>query len=404
MNRIRSGGEVSEKQKQLREVEGDILQIKNEHQASNHDKVNAMRKELYQVKGQVDSVKYEIDRKKNQRQRNSELIADYEKRADQLRSEWHKVNEKEFEDSHEKDCPTCGQSLPEEQLKEAHEKAKANFNLQKAEALEGIVAQGKSLKAKSETLVAENDKLQDEALQKEKKLSELQEQITALDSEIKALEEKTSDITENSGYRTKVEQAKNIEKSIEALRSSVDESASKVKDQITNLKAEKDKLELDLSKFNQENLAQKRMQELADQEKKLAAEFEQLEQQLYLTEEFIRTKVNLLEEKINSKFQYAQFKLFDTQINDGLKETCETLYKGVPYSGGLNNAARINVGLDIINTLSEHYGFSAPIFVDNSEAVTRLIDTKAQVISLIVSEEDKALRVEQAERTAQEAI
>ncbi|WP_269757882.1 hypothetical protein [Thalassobacillus sp. C254] len=260
------------------------------------------------------------------------------------------------------------------------------------------------MKAKSETLVAENDKLQDEALQKEKKLSELQEQITALDSEIKALEEKTSDITENSGYRTKVEQAKNIEKSIEALRSSVDESASKVKDQITNLKAEKDKLELDLSKFNQENLAQKRMQELADQEKKLAAEFEQLEQQLYLTEEFIRTKVNLLEEKINSKFQYAQFKLFDTQINDGLKETCETLYKGVPYSGGLNNAARINVGLDIINTLSEHYGFSAPIFVDNSEAVTRLIDTKAQVISLIVSEEDKALRVEQAERTAQEAI
>jgi hypothetical protein len=59
-------------------------------------------------------------------------------------------------------------------------------------------------------------------------------------------------------------------------------------------------------------------------------------------------------------------------------------YNGVPYEGGLNNAARINVGLDIINTLGQHYGFSAPIFVDNAEAVTQLIDTDSQVIRLVV--------------------
>ncbi|MFP3381455.1 hypothetical protein SB767_34615, partial [Bacillus sp. SIMBA_069] len=53
-----------------------------------------------------------------------------------------------------------------------------------------------------------------------------------------------------------------------------------------------------------------------------------------------------------------------------------------------------NVGLDIINTLSEHYGITAPIFVDNAEAVTKMIDTSTQVISLIVSEKDKQLRVE----------
>ncbi|WP_205419685.1 hypothetical protein, partial [Klebsiella pneumoniae] len=70
----------------------------------------------------------------------------------------------------------------------------------------------------------------------------------------------------------------------------------------------------------------------------------------------------------------------------------ETIYEGVPYSSGLNNAAKINVGLDIINTLSEHYGFYAPIFVDNAEAVTKLIDTKSQTISLVVSEKDKQLR------------
>lgn len=47
--------------------------------------------------------------------------------------------------------------------------------------------------------------------------------------------------------------------------------------------------------------------------------------------------------------------MFAEQINGGLQEVCETTYKGVPFSS-LNNAARINVGIDIINTLSTHYG------------------------------------------------
>ena len=101
-----------------------------------------------------------------------------------------------------------------------------------------------------------------------------------------------------------------------------------------------------------------------------------------------------MEEKINSKFKLARFKLFDVQVNGGIAETCETTYQGVPYSSGLNNAARINVGLDIINTLAEHYRFDAPIFVDNAEAVTHLIPTRGQIIRLVVSENDKDLRVE----------
>src|SRR5699024_7587212 len=98
--------------------------------------------------------------------------------------------------------------------------------------------------------------------------------------------------------------------------------------------------------------------------------------------------------KINSKFRYARFNLFKTNINGGLEEICETTYEGVPYSSGLNNAARINAGLDIINTLSQHYGVQAPIFVDNAESVTQLIDIDSQVISLVVSEADKQLRIE----------
>jgi len=58
-------------------------------------------------------------------------------------------------------------------------------------------------------------------------------------------------------------------------------------------------------------------------------------------------------------------------VNGGISETCVTLYKGVPYPD-LNGAAKINIGLDIINTLSEHYGLSAPIFIDERESIVKL--------------------------------
>src|SRR5690606_571202 len=136
-----------------------------------------------------------------------------------------------------------------------------------------------------------------------------------------------------------------------------------------------------------------RIEELREQEKVLAVEFERLERELFLLDEFTRAKVDLLENRINSKFRLARFKLFKEQLNGGLEETCEVMVEGVPYNS-LNNAARHNVGLDIIATLSEHYGIAAPIFLDNAESITRPLETPGQQIRLIVSANDKTLRVE----------
>ena len=135
-----------------------------------------------------------------------------------------------------------------------------------------------------------------------------------------------------------------------------------------------------------------RITELKGQERKLSAEYEKLEKELYLTEQFIRTKVAMLEDKINSKFKIAQWKLFDEQINEGLKECCVVTVDGVPYPS-MNNAARIQSGIDIIKTLSEHYDKILPIWLDNAEAVTNIPDTKAQQIRLVVSLKDKTLRI-----------
>ena len=102
--------------------------------------------------------------------------------------------------------------------------------------------------------------------------------------------------------------------------------------------------------------------------------------------------MDMLSDTINSKFKLVKWKLFDIQINGGLKETCELTLNGVPYTD-LNSAAKVQAGLDIINSMSAIYDVSAPIFIDNREGVNSIPEVDAQVINLIVSR-DQELKVE----------
>ena len=106
--------------------------------------------------------------------------------------------------------------------------------------------------------------------------------------------------------------------------------------------------------------------------------------------------MQFIEEGVNQKFRLARFRLFQEQVNGGLADCCEPTYEGVPY-GSLNNGMRINLGVDVIRTISEHYGLKVPLVVDNAESVTRLAGIDTQVIRLVVSEADQALRVEVSE-------
>ncbi|RME62432.1 MAG: hypothetical protein D6778_11200, partial [Nitrospirae bacterium] len=165
-----------------------------------------------------------------------------------------------------------------------------------------------------------------------------------------------------------------------------------IKEEIKNLEAEIREVESKLASLDVVKKAKARIEDLKAEERELAEAFEDIQEQIYLLEEFTRKKVTLIEERVNETFSLTRFKLFEEQINGGLKETCEVTYNGVPYRN-LNNGMRINIGLDVINTLSRYHGVSVPVWIDNAESVTSLINTNGQIIRLVVSEQDKALRI-----------
>lgn len=85
----------------------------------------------------------------------------------------------------------------------------------------------------------------------------------------------------------------------------------------------------------------------------------------------------------------------DNVSNDGAKECCEVQMHGTPYHD-LCQTEQMHVGLDIIQTLCRYYKLTMPVLIDRSESFITLPETDMQIIRLIVSADDKTLRLEKA--------
>lgn len=108
-------------------------------------------------------------------------------------------------------------------------------------------------------------------------------------------------------------------------------------------------------------------------QKELASTYEAAERVVHLLDLFERTRAGMLDDAISGEFELVRWKLSDTQINGGVNLDMRCTVNGVPYSD-LNNAGKIQAGLDIIKTFSRKYDAFAPVFVDNAESITVLPD------------------------------
>ena len=388
------GGQIAKKRKQLMEIETQIIQFKNEFNSKNNEQIKEKGRLLNSVMLEISDMERKGLHLRNALLTNEQDIQSVERSIKQLRIEWHEADKQEFTFAQDDTCPTCGQALPEEQLEEARDKALKDFNRQKSVQLATITRSGKELQKSIDGYTAENTEIEKELESLNKEVETKTEESERLQADIDALQDSADDIETHPEYKRLQTEANSIRQAVDALKIDAQAAIEKGEQELKGIQHHIMLVSNDRLSLQRREMGQERIKELKAEEKDLAAEYERLEGELYLTEEFVRIKVSMLEEKINSKFKLARFKLFNVLVNGAVDPCCETLYGGVPYGAGLNNGARINVGLDIINTLSEHYNFSAPIFVDNAEAVTELINTRGQMIRLIVSEPDKKLRVE----------
>lgn len=351
-------------------------------------KINELQNERYKLKDEIDECSFKI----------TSINRDIERcnvKREELVNRFTAISKKTFATNMEVEtvCPYCGQELPVEQVEIAKAKIADNekaFNNDKAEQLKQINSEGQANNANKNNLRENLQPLVEKFKELNAKIATFDKEIAAKKSLLNAMYEPKS----NDTIKELQAQVNKLNSEINTVDNESDSFRQKITERLESTKLELAKFkgfEMTLE-FNKR--AEARVKELEAKESELNDQYNELQAKIFTINEFVKARADYINRKVACEFKLARFTMFKENIsNDGIEECCEVNVNGVPYND-LNNAARINVGLDIIYTLSKHYGFNAFIVIDNAESVTMINESnEVQIIKLIVSGADKKLRI-----------
>lgn len=366
-------------------------------------KGNAARNKYDSTKRELNSYINSSDRELNDIRRNiannNTAIENLKVKVDAKRDEWYKKNEDTYTVSSEGlICPIyktlCSDASVLKLNSEAIAKAKQAFEDAKEKDLERISKEGSEINNQIETLekraVELTKELEDRTAEVEAKKAEYNNALAELTKEIEAnpiidassaASIKAEDLPE---WKVLEDQIRQISETIKDLPAADNSELTAKKLGLTK-DLDEVKRKLSLRSVIENN--KKKIAELSDREKELAQQKADLEKQEFTIDELNKARMDEVERRINSKFQLVRFRMFEPQLNGGEKPDCVAMVNGVKFTD-LNNAGKINAGLDIINTLCLFHEISAPIFVDNAESVNQLFPVGSQLIKLIVTTDE----------------
>ena len=367
--------EIGHAQLELSQLENENKAYRNQQTAGNVN-VHGLNIRITYLQTQVANKKRTIDAE-------AAYIESLGKKISESRERWISVNGENYAVG--SICHTCGQKLPADQI----QKAMAAGEAQKQKRLREIEQTANSHKEAKSQAEHRLNKMIDEVAQVEAEIEDLKAQIVA--AEASRVEPKDMDDYAERRDAIKARMQALSEELADMMMAS-SEVLEKLRDEKAEIQAA---IHEQMAIVNKESLldySRQRVEELREDARNAAECLEAIEKMLFLMDEYSRYKTRFVEDSINGMFRIARFRLFREQANGGIEDRCDVVYDGVPYIS-VNNGMKINLGIDIINTLSVAYGVRVPLFVDNAESVTNLESSSSQIIRLVVSENDKELRV-----------
>lgn len=304
---------------------------------------------------------------------------------EKLRSRYMQVKGRTFVSSVSGTCPACGQQLPEEKVKEAVDKARQAFEAEKKDGLNLLKLQG----VDQATVVERREK---ELFDLTERRDVLQQRCSAAALHNQATKERLEAYPVKPVLDTP--ELETLEEEISGLLSQItdqpDDDTKAMEREKVELKERIKAHEALLLKAESSKAAKKRVEELEAQQKDQGIKIAELENLIALSESYVTERCLALSESVNEKFDTISWKLFDTQVNGGIVDTCVCM---IPCDSGLvayesaNTASQINADMEIVNALSKHYDVSLPLFVDGAERINHIPKIQLQLITLTVSTE-----------------
>ena len=263
-------------------------------------------------------------------------------------------------------CPTCKQTIPQEQI----EYAKKNFEIEKSRKINEV--ENKIEKYKNENLLKENEililKNENLDLEYEKELAESSLECFEPNPKIAGLKSQK----ETLNYHIKEKEKAFLNQGYAS--------------QIDNINIRIEEINKKLLNKERYLFLEEENEDLRNQLKQTASkEIDLIKKRNDLKKYSLEVSKNLVDLISNLFPEEISFALFESNYggeNDEEKEVCTLLYRGIPYPS-LSNGQKIKVNVDTLSTLQKLHNINLPIWCDNYESVTYEIETEQQLIKLI---------------------
>ncbi len=370
-------------QKQIGNKRLERTQIENRIQNEANEANNKARAAIRDLDYKIQSTTTDISNLNNQVQTINSQIATIDNELSVLRGKYKEINAEQLNiPEGEFICPTCKRPLEVADIEAKQNELQANFNQRKSERLQDNQKEGKGKVSRKEELQKQKDALLSKITDLENQFSTLKGQKQYQEENLPAAQDANSLVKADENWIKLGNEITDLENQLNVESIPVEDSELQESKRL--LLIDIDQLKNRLAKRDLIDKSNKRINELEDIRAKNNQALSDLEKIEFIATDFQKAKDNELMNRINGMFKLVSFSFISEQLNGNEKITCVCTVDGTPYPD-VNNAGKINAGLDIINAICKSKGIAAPIFIDNRESVNDLLPTLSQIINLSVS-------------------
>lgn len=378
-------------QNQIGDAKLELANVKNEIRANASQARNVAIQE-------INNIQLQIQGNDNMIKSTNRLIENQEKEIENkeinvkaLREEYKKVFASmiEFEDG-QFICPTCKRPYDAADIEAKKKELTENFNTDKADKLKKIQEKGKAMNAALEEMKQTLATYKKELAKHEESVLTLQKKKSEKEAEMPEPVDEANIIDTDQRVIDLQNKIVDLENQLNVGIKVIDVSELREQKRVAN-----EALQGLYKRAAKKEQIERTRKEIEDLEKKQASNNQVLadcEQWERLHIQFQKVKDEELLKRINGMFEVVSFSFLSTQLNGNEKLTCVCTVNGTPYPD-VNNAGKINAGLDIINAICKAKGVTAPIFVDNAESVNDILKTYSQKIMLYVTKDSTIRKI-----------
>jgi len=376
---------------ELESINNDLADIEREVDQARQKRLSEYDEKISKCNAAIAGYRASIQEIDDRIERNQKLLEQKKQQFEQKKTEWMAENAKQYVDTVADVCPTCKRPLPADEVFAARETAIQEFNKRHNELLDSLLADAERINKDIKELEASIQKDKDERGKLDQKRRSEESILTSADTAKKNVPSRELTLSAKVEYQNLLTRKGDINVKIRtasaptASDTAKEEKKKSIINQRTQDQAALEEIHKKLGQRDTNANIDKKKGEIEDSKKEMSQRLAELENIEFEIGEFKKRKITIVEDAVSSFFKIVRWKMYAPNIsNDGEKELCDAIVDSKPY-GEQNLAMQMNGGVDIINGISEALGVRLPLFIDQKESVTSLIETNTQLITLEVS-------------------